>query len=60
MSMERQADKALGIELQIEELVEQRTRAVVQGRSDDAAQLSRSIVALYDDLAELAEQFSRR
>jgi hypothetical protein len=51
----RVADHALGIELQIEELVERRERARVQRRDKDAAALQRDIDALQLDLAETVE-----
>jgi hypothetical protein len=50
------ADHALGLELQIEELVEQRERARVQHRPEDEAALSDQIVALQAELAEAAER----
>jgi hypothetical protein len=52
----RPGDKALGLELQIVELVEQRKRAVVQGRSGDAAALQPEIDRLQAELASLATQ----
>jgi hypothetical protein len=48
-------DRALGIELQIEELVEERQRAVVQRRLGDVPGLDAQIADLYDELAETAE-----
>jgi hypothetical protein len=44
------ADHATGLELQIGELVEQRARAVVQGREADAAELARAIGELQREL----------
>jgi hypothetical protein len=55
MSLPQDANRALGLELQIEELVEQRERALVQHRAEDAAALDADIAALYDELAEVAE-----
>ena len=52
----RRGDKALGLELQIVELVEQRERAVVQGRDHDAATLQPEIDRLQAELASLATQ----
>jgi hypothetical protein len=52
----RPGDKALGLELQIVELVEQRERAVVQGRDRDAAALQPEIDRLQAELASLATQ----
>ena len=45
----------MGVELQLEELVEQRKRALVQGRADDAFALSQEIAKLQDELADLSE-----
>jgi hypothetical protein len=52
----RAADHAVGLELQIEELVEQRERARVQDRLDDAAAIDREIAALQAELAEHVER----
>ncbi len=49
------ADHAMGLELQIEELAEQRARAEVQGRKADAAALGGEIAALQTELARAAE-----
>lgn len=49
------ADHAMGLELQIEELNEQRTRAQVQGRDADVAALDVEIAALQLELARTAE-----
>lgn len=51
----RAADHAMGLELQLEELTEQRTRAHVQGRHDDVAVLDDEIAALQLELARTAE-----
>jgi hypothetical protein len=50
------ADHALGLELQIEELVEQRERARVQGRTADGAVLTDQISDLMVELADTAEE----
>lgn len=50
------ANHALGLELQIEELVEQRERARVQRRPDDEARLTEQITALQAELADAAER----
>lgn len=49
-------DHALGLELQIEELVEQRERARVQHRTEDEATLTDQITALQGELAEAVER----
>ena len=51
----RIADHAVGLELELGELVEQRERAVVQGRDTDAARLQRSIEQVQVELAQTAE-----
>ncbi|MGH9094948.1 MAG: hypothetical protein ACRDXE_07295 [Acidimicrobiales bacterium] len=56
MDSPRDADHALGLELQIEELVEQKTRAEVQGRDDDAEAIEPEISELQEELAETAER----
>ena len=48
-------DHAMGVELQIEELMERRTRASVQGRTADAERLQREIAVLQAELAATAE-----
>jgi N-formylglutamate amidohydrolase len=50
------ANHALGLELQIEELVEQRERARVQRRPEDEARLTEQISALQAELADAAER----
>lgn len=50
------ANHALGLELQIEELVEQRERARVQRRPDDEARLTEQITVLQAELADAAER----
>ncbi len=52
----RPADHAMGLELQLEELIEQRERARVQGRMEDARDLGFEIGALQAELASTAEQ----
>jgi hypothetical protein len=54
----RLADHEMGVELQIVELVEQRERARVQGRADDADRFQRDIDALQLELARTAEQLT--
>lgn len=56
MDSPRDADHALGLELQIEELVEQKTRAEVQGRDEDAEAIEPEISELQEELAETAER----
>ncbi len=51
----RPADHAMGLELQLEELQEQRQRARVQGRWDDARRLEIEIEQLQAELAATAE-----
>lgn len=49
-------DHAQGLELQIEELVEQRRRAESQDNAPQVAEIDRSLALLYDELAETAER----
>jgi hypothetical protein len=58
MGSSQDGDRALGVELQIEELVEERQRAVVQNRFVDVPRFDAQIAALYDELAEVAERSS--
>jgi hypothetical protein len=51
----RAADHAMGLELQIEELTEQRQRALSQHRDTDAVFLAREITQLQAELALTAE-----
>ncbi len=51
-------DHAIGVELQITELVEQRERALVQGDEARAALLGREINVLQEDLMETSEQIA--
>ena len=54
----RLEDHVVGLELQIVELVEQKERAVVQGRTEDAARLQREIDELQAELASSAERLA--
>jgi hypothetical protein len=54
------ADHAMGLELQIVELVEQQTRAVVQHRPEDAARLDDEISELRTELAATVEAAALR
>lgn len=56
MSDPRLEDHAVGIELQIVELVEQRERARVQGDTDGVNRAQAEIDALQAELATTAEQ----
>lgn len=51
-------DHLVGVELQVVELVEQRERAEVQGRTEDAARIQREIDALYAEMARTTEQIT--
>ena len=55
MATSQDADHALGLELQLEELVEQRERARVQGRHEDLPPIDEEIARLQSELAEAAE-----
>lgn len=55
MTGPRLEDHALGVELQLTDLVERIERARVQGREDLARALQPELVALQDDLARTAE-----
>ena len=55
----RPADHEMGLELQIVELVEQRTRAEVQGRAGDAARIQQEIDSLQAELATTADAIAR-
>lgn len=46
----------MGLELQIEELIEQQERAIRQGRTDDARRLGQEIEELQMELAATAER----
>jgi hypothetical protein len=54
--MHSREDHAVGLELQLIELVERRERAEVQGRRADADALQREIDQLQLELAELSDQ----
>lgn len=56
----RAADHAMGLELQLEELNEQRQRARVQGRWEDARRLETEIAELQAELAATAEMLATR
>lgn len=58
MSDPRLEDHAVGVELQITELVEQRERAVVQGDDSKASVLTTEIEGLQEELASTAEQIA--
>ncbi|MDA8046793.1 MAG: hypothetical protein M0Z30_16390 [Actinomycetota bacterium] len=49
------ADHAMGLELQLEEVLEQQHRARVQGRVDDAERLQAEIEQLQGELAATSE-----
>lgn len=51
----RQGDHALGIELQLGELVEQRARALAQGNTVEVAELEAQIAGLWTELAEASD-----
>jgi hypothetical protein len=53
-TMSLPADHATGLELQIGELVEQKAWALSQGRDGDAAELSRAIGELQQELGAVA------
>lgn len=55
MTDPRLEDHAIGVELQMTELVEQIERARVQGRLDRVAELQPELEALQDELARTAE-----
>lgn len=54
----RLEDHALGIELQLAELVDQAERAKVQGLYDEVSTIRAEIERLQQELAETAEQVS--
>jgi hypothetical protein len=51
-------DHAIGVELQLTELVEKRERALVQGRADRARELTSEIEVLQAELAATAERIA--
>ena len=58
MTDPRIEDHAVGVELQLTELVEKRERALVQGRTDLANQLTSEIEVLQAELAATAERIA--
>lgn len=54
----RLADHAVGLELQLGELVEQRERARVQGRTADVSRLQGAIDDMQAELAQTAEKLA--
>ena len=60
MQNSRLEDHAVGVELQIVELVEQQERVVVQERHEDAAGIQREIDALREEMTRTAEKMTRR
>ena len=58
MNDPRLEDHAIGVELQMTELVEQIARARVQGRLDQVAKLQPELTALQDDLATTADRIA--
>ncbi len=59
MTDPRLEDHVVGVELQIVELVEQRERAIVQERPEDAARIQREIDALQEEMARAAEKITQ-
>lgn len=58
MTDPRLEDHAVGVELQLTDLVEKRERAMVQGRRERAAMLTEEIESLQMELARTAEQIA--
>ena len=58
MTDPRLEDHVVGVELQIVELVEQRERALVQERPDDAVRIQGEIDALQAEMALAAEKLT--
>jgi hypothetical protein len=58
MTDPRLEDHAVGVELQMTELVEQMARARVQGQLDRVVELQAQLTALQDDLAVTAESIA--
>lgn len=58
MTDPRLEDHAVGVELQITELVEKIERARVQGRHERVAELQPQLEALQDELATTAEEIA--
>ncbi len=55
----RLEDHAVGLELQIVELVEQRERATVQERHDDANRIQHEIDTLQEEMVRTTEKITR-
>lgn len=55
----RLEDHVVGLELQLVELVEQRERATVQHRPDDAARIQQEIDAVQEEMVRSAEALAR-
>ncbi|MDP9387218.1 MAG: hypothetical protein M3Q48_04640 [Actinomycetota bacterium] len=55
----RLEDHVVGLELQLVELVEQRERAIVQHRPQDAARIEREINAVHEEMAGAADAIAR-
>ncbi|MGH9177561.1 MAG: hypothetical protein ACRD0N_03270 [Acidimicrobiales bacterium] len=55
----RLEDHVVGLELQLVELVEQRERATVQHRRQDAARIQHDVDALQEEMARTAEAIAR-
>ncbi len=49
----------MGLELQLEELIEQRARAIVQERTEDAKRLEVEVSAVQAELAATAERVAQ-
>lgn len=58
MTDPRIEDHAVGVELQLTELVEKRERALVQGRTERARELTSEIEVLQAELAATAERIA--
>lgn len=58
MTDPRLEDHAIGVELQLTELVEKRERALIQGRTERAAELTPEIESLQAELAATAERIA--
>ena len=55
----RLEDHAVGLELQLVELVEQRERATVQERYDDVARIQKEIDVLQEEMVRTTEKIAR-
>jgi hypothetical protein len=58
MADEHLEDHAIGVELQITELVEQRERALVQGDAARVATIEAEIAALQEELVRTSEEIA--